>query len=492
MGWYVSSIKASILERISSWRIPRLTTASLTYMRVTKVYGILVILLLTLDKASAQAGLRDASFRLRNVAIRNSSVLTVQQDDKILVEGYDSVQSRFTVLRLLPDGALDTSFNSQLVLDNGWSEQINKILVLRDGSVLVAGSFLEPHFGDRPKLARLWPDGRVDTSFHTQGFNAFGSISELAEDSTGRYYVGGNFYYSYGSFSQPYLIRLLPNGLPDASFSTTGWGNLDGTVNKILLEPTHTLLLAGSFTYYRTGTATSVMRLNNSGWPDPSFSVHLSATLVAQDVLQVPGGKIMLANPQAGLGTSLLLLRNNGERDSAYPTPYPNACKKVLAQSDGKIVGIDQVSTASSILYRLKADGSLDPSFQTSTSPFQYSTMAFQSGNRLLVGRNPFFNPSWDTTTTIFRVHLGNLTPVLKTDKPRITLSPNPAQEALYIRTNDCEIHRVTLTDGFGRTYPIEYRVQEHALEIAHLTKGLYMLGLQTNSGVVHVRFVKE
>ena len=125
------------------------------------------------------------------------------------------------------------------------------------------------------------------------------------------------------------------------------------------------------------------------GGPDPNFGSHGSvlsgwpaSTAVALDALQIPGGKIVTFGATGDTGEQIDLTRYNanGSVDSAFgvvghavdsitgsgTTEYP---KKLLRQSDGKYVGVAEVTGPSTVpaigLIRFTTAGVLDTTFGT-------------------------------------------------------------------------------------------------------------------------------
>lgn len=91
--------------------------------------------------------------------------LAVQNDGKVLLAAtFDNIngKTRFPVVRLNDDGTLDRSFNSGV----GANERVWSVAVQSDGKVLIAGDFTEYNGIERTYIARLNPDGTLDTSFN--------------------------------------------------------------------------------------------------------------------------------------------------------------------------------------------------------------------------------------------------------------------------------------------------------------------------------------
>src|SRR5438445_7404149 len=111
-------------------------------------------------------------------------VVVVQPDGKILIGGDFTTLSpnggaavtRNRIARLNPDGTLDTAF------DPNANDIVSSIAVQTDGKILASGAFttLSPNGGaavTRNRIARLNPDGTLDTAFDP---NANTGVSVIA------------------------------------------------------------------------------------------------------------------------------------------------------------------------------------------------------------------------------------------------------------------------------------------------------------------------
>ena len=137
----------------------------------------------------------------------------------------------YLVMRLLPDGALDTSYNGSgyLVVPFGVFDLGTSIHLLGDGSVYVGGNDNAPGPGHYlMSLLKVSPDGQLQTSFGSAGravadFPAQGPGYQesksygLAVQPDGRIVLAG---YSLDATGEPQiaLARFLPDGSLDPSF----------------------------------------------------------------------------------------------------------------------------------------------------------------------------------------------------------------------------------------------------------------------------------
>src|SRR5262249_14704029 len=130
------------------------------------------------------------------------------------------------IARLNPDGSLDASFDvgSGTNTDpagQGPVGQVWAIAVQPDGKVLLGGAYALVNGQPAPGLARLNPNGSVDTSFNS----GIGSCVNCAPPevhglgvlTNGQIMVSGVFN-SVGAFFVNGLARLGPNGAGDITF----------------------------------------------------------------------------------------------------------------------------------------------------------------------------------------------------------------------------------------------------------------------------------
>ena len=147
--------------------------------------------------------------------------VAVQSDGKILAGGFFSSFNgvpHYNLVRLNPDSAIDPSFDPNL----GSNGSVRAMLIQPDGKIVIAGNIQAVDGIVRGRVARLNPDGTLDTSFDP-GTGADSTIYALAQDSAGNIYAGGAF----SSFNGLYvsnIVKLNPNGAIDSTFNPNGGG----------------------------------------------------------------------------------------------------------------------------------------------------------------------------------------------------------------------------------------------------------------------------
>ncbi len=182
----------------------------------------------TLDNSFDTDGKRTFPLENRGAGAR---AVKVMSDQRIVVVGdfVRNSQSDFGVVRLLENGALDTTFGTdgQVSLETTQQEVAADVEVLSDGKVLVTGIQVSGTQGDPNRLAlyRFLANGDLDNSFGTGGqvfrsVGVAGTPSAMAVDSAGRILVGGIISDGVnGSFA---LFRFLSDGQVDQGFGILG------------------------------------------------------------------------------------------------------------------------------------------------------------------------------------------------------------------------------------------------------------------------------
>src|SRR5438552_4006219 len=171
-------------------------------------------------------------------------VVVVQQDGKTLIGGAFTTLSpnggatvtRNRIARLNPDGTLDTAFNPN-ANDIVWSMALQV-----DGKILVGGNFTGIGGQTRNRIARLNPDGTLDTAFNP---NANNIVDSIAVQADGKVLAGGLFHgtNSIGGQTRNRIARLdATTGLAD-SFNP----NANNEVHTIVVQADGKILAGGDF-----------------------------------------------------------------------------------------------------------------------------------------------------------------------------------------------------------------------------------------------------
>lgn len=264
--------------------------------------------------------------------------VTMQPDGKILVGGIFNSFNDTTVrsiARLRPDGSLDTTF----VTGNGFNNIVHDIRVLPDGRILCVGQFTQFNGFNRSKAAILLPDGSLDFSFAppVMDVNAF----TAAVQGDGKLLIGGTIS-TVGGAPVGRLVRLNADGTLDSSFPQgTGFNAL---VLALHLMDDGRIMVGGGFTDYDGNPRQRIARLMSDGSLDPTFSASASASDQVRGIVEDAQGRfIITGNFFEVNGVSrgrVARLLANGTLDTSFDTPYgvSNTIQDVLLQPDGQLV----------------------------------------------------------------------------------------------------------------------------------------------------------
>lgn len=188
------------------------------------------------------------------------------------------------IMRLLPNGYVDTSFNETsspftLPLVSG----VRSILVQENGNVLVGGDFTR-------HILRYDSTGKSDTVFNTGiGFNVsptngIATVWKLTEDPSGNILVGGNFLNYYNNNTKEnistFCLAKLSNldGSIVTAFNSTEHRLLNGAVKNILVNSDGSFFIIGVFTSYNDNSYSGIVKLLNTGEIDVTFNPGLGFT----------------------------------------------------------------------------------------------------------------------------------------------------------------------------------------------------------------------
>jgi len=348
-------------------------------MKTILQFSIAFALLLVCGKAQAQtAGTLDTSFNIgTGFDGYATQAIALQPDGKILAVGWFTSYNGQTVngiARLNPDGTLDTSFT----IGTGFNNSVLTIALQPDGKILVGGQFTSFNGTTQNRIARLNTDGTLDTSFNT-GTGFSGGVSTIALQSDGKILVGGLFT-SYNGQGVNKMVRLNPDGTLETAF--TNGAESDQSITKIVVQPDGKILVARSSN--QEETLNLIIRLNSDGTPDTSFNLvgtgfgSMSGYSVSmQDAILQPDGKILvigLFHYYNGQDQKhIARLHPDGSLDTSFAGPSNEIGPWSIAlQPDGKILlggwfYTYNGQTANHIVRLNPEDGTLDTSFSTGT-----------------------------------------------------------------------------------------------------------------------------
>jgi len=199
--------------------------------------GFVLVRLNTDGTVDSTFGTNGVSFNSIGVYDAVAYSAAVQKDGKIVVAGYSKTtyagSIEFTLVRYNSNGTLDNTFGTDGIVTTNMSNSddlAESVIIQSDGKIVIAGysGYLNPSpfggGGDSPELARYISDGRLDSTFGTDGIdtieNFIGKIHSLALQSDGKIVAAG---YSGSSTNGDFAtFRFNLDGSLDNKFGTNG------------------------------------------------------------------------------------------------------------------------------------------------------------------------------------------------------------------------------------------------------------------------------
>ncbi|WP_242410237.1 T9SS sorting signal type C domain-containing protein [Flavobacterium sp. Root901] len=280
----------------------------------------------------------DNSFNIGSGFNSQIYAMALQSDNKSIIAGnftrYNNESSIIRIIRLMPDGSRDLTFNPGL----GADAIIDDIVIQTDGKILAGGRFSTFNGQTFSRLVRLNTDGSIDTSFNIgDGFDK--NVYSLALQSDGKIIVGGSFL-NYNKVPQKRILRLNTNGSLDTGFDS-GIGFNKGDVRAIIVQPDDRIIVGGTFSgTYKNKASLRLVRLLNTGDFDSSFGARLNnklfALAITADYKLLIGGNF---NSVSGItkhriSRLKLCLGSTVWNGSSWSNGYPSGGKEVFFKED--------------------------------------------------------------------------------------------------------------------------------------------------------------
>lgn len=210
--------------------------------------------------------------------------------------------------------------------------------------------------------------GSLDTSFNATATTGGVGFS-VAVQSDGKVIAVGTFG----------VMRFLPDGSVDPAFQSippgpspfTGPGNGIGTV---ILQPDGRILVTGIFTNAAGMSLPILLRLNADGSIDPTFNLDARVNPNGRTLLMQADGKVLtsgyIKRGDEDYLVGLIRLRADGSVDPSFDSSGAMAGEPSVAAlaPDGRIYFVDSVNSGG--VGRLNSDGSRDFSFQPEPDPY--------------------------------------------------------------------------------------------------------------------------
>ncbi|TCL14329.1 putative delta-60 repeat protein/predicted secreted protein (Por secretion system target) [Roseivirga ehrenbergii] len=422
-------------------------------------------------------GSLDQTFNTGTATISDGDVIDVEvlQDETILVSGYfnsfNGVSTPSGLVKLDANGAVVTAFNADGVI-NRISRRASKIKEAPDNKIYLAGGHLNDAI-----LIRLNADGSTDQTYAAQAFSSFnrgqyfnieiigeqvifankftGTIADkrlsiaqtdfsgnilpqnftLTKAATayaalpfddGKVLVSGDFILVNGSYVS-YLTKLNADGTIDSGFELGI--ELNSAINEInvITKQSDGKIILGGYMHY-DNTITSIIRLNQDGSIDPTFSTTARAyylgdnikqiTVLEDDGLLVAGGIINTGNNLADSNEIIVRLGKNGAYDLDFNSvlaanPQETNNQKIIEalaiKADGTyLVGgyFSSDGRVSGFINNLNTDGSLVSEFNNNETLTGSVNVIQVINEKLLFGGTNFAGGGFSDRMPLYQANL--------------------------------------------------------------------------------------
>ncbi|MBK9985280.1 MAG: T9SS type A sorting domain-containing protein [Saprospiraceae bacterium] len=474
----------------------------------------------------------------------------LQSDGKIIAAGTVAFGNNayFGVARYNTNGTLDTTFGLEgkaIIQIGSQRDYMRDLSIQPDDKILIVGITLKDT-NSHIALLRLLPNGVLDSAFGINGVTILAlegrdnNGTSIALQSDGKIVLAG---FTYSPNTDALVYRFTPEGIPDSSFGTFGKivtviPFVSNGANDIVIQHDGKIVIGGFVGSAHNNVAVydfSLMRFNENGTPDSTFnedgivrtSINQWVDQISQLAIQ-PDGKIIAAGyTNSGdpnhTNYEFVVARYNedGTLDMDFGTDglavisfgtEDDRANSVAIQSDGKIVAVGYTSSwqeSDFAIARFHPDGSLDSGWGIGgklTTDFNssrdggYSVVIQPDGKIIAFGFTDNEGPlNFALVRYLPELFMGVLDFSAVHD---ILIYPNPIQENFvleYTLIKD-ETLTIEIVDMFGRSIQVlASRVSKLTgphKESFHLGKeilpGNYVVRISNQHGSINIKVIKE
>ncbi len=352
-------------------------------------------------------GTNDESFLSPNGVNGTVETIQTMANSKAYIagafSGYNGV-SRNGICRVFADGSIDVSFDCGSGVVTGVSPfesewRIYKIAVQPDGKIIVGGDFTRFNGEDRNNLVRLLPDGSFDPSFNI-GSGLNNAVKDIIILPSGKILVAGEFnQYDSGGPNQTScggLIKLNLDGSIDQSFQLLG----QAPVEAMAMTNSGQIVLAGGFLVFDGNLVNRLCRINSDGTFDPSYNVGSGANSLLYDVIVDADDRVIVTGTAFVYDGDTLnfLFRTlpDGQRDTTYAdtnqfySSFGTNQIEFGPDSSVMLLGrLPDVFNNDLQVFRLDPNGIIDPTFQsypTNNNAYDANAFDFTADGDIIVG----------------------------------------------------------------------------------------------------------
>ena len=437
----------------------------------------------------------------------------LQSTGKIVQFGYSDNQTVFNFIRYNTDGSIDSSFgsNGKLTLTYNSLFQgmggIRDFALQSDDKILILGGCSSGIF-----VARLFPDGTMDTSFNGMGYMSF-DFSNFSEDigkiivqPDGKILVCGAYGNGFSTTQAFFAVaRITTSGVLDTAFGSGGKAVLDNfSINvdsvhfarSMAVQPDGKIIVGGISKSTTTQANNFILvRFNANGSVDTTFGTDgkvITSAISASHfgitkLLVQPDGKIVAGG--LGIGMTMARYLPNGALDPTFGTNGIVATNEssyncsIAMLADGKFILAG--GSNSFKVFRYTATGVLDTTFANNANVFlgtegEATTVLIQNDQKIVVCGNTYNLATLLACSAVIRLN----NDVLGTEgfaTNEVGVFPNPVQNQLSISNE--EAMQYELFTILGAKIQAGSLAVHGQVDCSALAKGLYLLKLNKDNG---------
>jgi uncharacterized delta-60 repeat protein len=455
----------------------------------------------------------------------------LQSDGKILSLGNSNLSNRLSLVRYNSNGSFDTSFGVSGVLANSVysifpsnrSYTLTSIAIQSDNKIVIAGYQNSDSFGYGFSVIRLLQNGAVDTTFNGTGYfefffgTIFGRATSIKIQPDGKIIVAGTS----GNASENFaMIRINTNGTLDTSFGTGGkvqisFFGAESVAESIVIQPDGKIILGGWTNNVPFGYDFALIRYSSNGSIDTTFGINgkivttvnsFGSDLISKIILQSDGKIIAggLNNQTSGYYTLARYL-SNGTLDNTFGvngiavTPEAsNFDMDIALQIDGKIVIAGGFNTDRFSYLRYLNNGQLDTTFpihggiaNIGLSGYA-STVLIQPDNKIVICGSLIGETN--LCSLVVRLDPGPLLSNEEFEENELVFYPNPTENVVSFDNSVSQFQKATIINYLGQevgAITLENLVSE-SLDLSGFSNGVYLVKLENSSTQKNIKIIKK
>lgn len=272
----------------------------------------------------------------------NGEVFDVQyqSDGKAIVGGnFGSYKGNsnisFSLVRLLPDGTLDPTFNPS---GQGASGTVHSICIMPDGRIAIGGSFDLYNNAVVNNIAILNPEGTLNTSL--TGCN---SLVRTVAVRGASLFIGGDFTTCNGASANRIASIYISNGFTNTSFNIGTAFNRN--VRTIHIGTDNEIYVGGDFTTYKSATAKGLVKIQDNGTllrqyniePFPSSFIYVNTITTTPEYRLIAGG--FFKGVGATTYNNIVAFNTNGTVYNVFGTGFNSTINKIsIVENDQLLI----------------------------------------------------------------------------------------------------------------------------------------------------------